>query len=257
MAPTVVFRQVAMLGDSITQQSWGDGGTGAALANAYQRKLDVLNRGLSGYNTAWALPVAQQWLPKTTDSLPETALLIIWFGANDAALPPSPQALTIEEFKANLHTLISLVRSPTSPHYSPSTKILLITPPPVDAEVRGADLMARDPPRVPDRDAERTRQFAEAVKEVGKEAEIPAVDAWSRINEAAERDGGLTKYLNDGLHLTAEGYKLVTVGVSEAIHEFISELHWDHIEQTFPHWADIPNLGALGPQFLAPDSRLV
>lgn len=120
--------------------------------------------------------------------------------------------LTIEQFKTNLHELISLVRSPSSPHYSPSTKLLLITPPPVDAEVRGRDLLARDPPRVPDRDAERTRLFAEAVKEVGKEAEIPAVDAWTRIDEAAKRDGGLGKYLNDGLHLTAEGYKLVTIG---------------------------------------------
>lgn len=65
----VLFGEVVMFGDSITQQAWNVGGTGAALANAWQRKLsvchhcsvismginafastisDVLNRGLSG-----------------------------------------------------------------------------------------------------------------------------------------------------------------------------------------------------------------
>lgn len=28
--------------------------------DVYARKLDVLNRGLSGYNTDWALPVLEQ-----------------------------------------------------------------------------------------------------------------------------------------------------------------------------------------------------
>jgi hypothetical protein len=28
--------------------------------DAYSRKLDVLNRGLSGYNTDWAIPVLEQ-----------------------------------------------------------------------------------------------------------------------------------------------------------------------------------------------------
>lgn len=81
----------------------------------------------------------------------------------------------------------------------------------MDAETRANDLLSRDPPRVPDRDAERTRLFAEAVKEVGKEANAPTVDVWTRINEAAKRDG-LGKYLSDGLHLTAAGYELVTIG---------------------------------------------
>lgn len=92
-----------------------------------------------------------------------------------------------------------------------------MTPPPVDAAVRAADLLSRDPPRVPDRDAERTRQFAEAVKQVGKEAGVPVVDCWTPIDEAAKRDeGGLGKYLSDGLHLNAEGYKLVTAGEKPA-----------------------------------------
>lgn len=104
------------------------------------------------------------------------------------------------------------MRSPASPYYQPETRFLLITPPPVDAAVRAADLLSRDPPRVPDRDVEVTRQFAEAVKQVGAQLGVPVVDCWTAINDAAQREGGLDKYMADGLHLTAEGYKLVTAG---------------------------------------------
>lgn len=42
LAPTVLFDQVVLFGDSISQQAWTTDGLGAALANAYQRKLYVL-----------------------------------------------------------------------------------------------------------------------------------------------------------------------------------------------------------------------
>ena len=38
----VIFDEIVMFGDSITQQAWSKGGVGAALTNAYQRKLSVL-----------------------------------------------------------------------------------------------------------------------------------------------------------------------------------------------------------------------
>ena len=56
--------------------------------------------------------------------------------------------------------------------------------------------------------------YAEAAKEVAKEAGVYAVDTWTAITQAAEREGGLSKYLSDGLHLSGEGYKVVTAGGS-------------------------------------------
>lgn len=76
-------------------------------------------------------------------------------------------------------------------------------------------MASRSPPRVPDRDSERTRLFAEAVKEVGEESGVTSVDVWTAIMKAAtENDGGLGRYLRDGLHLSADGYGVVTVGSS-------------------------------------------
>lgn len=64
-----------------------------------------------------------------------------------------------------------------------------------------------------DRTSENTRLYAEAVKEVGKEAGVPVVDAWSAITKAAAKENdGLDKFLADGLHLTADGYEVVTEG---------------------------------------------
>lgn len=54
--------QIILFGDSITQQSFSQErgfAFGAELSNQYVRKLDVVNRGLSGYNTAQALKVGQ------------------------------------------------------------------------------------------------------------------------------------------------------------------------------------------------------
>lgn len=188
----------------------------------------------------------KQFLPRAGEGLPKMAIFVVWFGANDAAVPPSPQSvrspsssssrsrsraplqlthtphapqMTLERFKANLNTILDMLRLPSSPWYSPSTQLVLLTPPPVDDGTRNAELASRTPARVPDRDAERTRQFAEAVKEVGAQGKVPVVDVWGRIMQfARDNDGGkLDKYLSDGLHLTAEGYRIATAGASPSL----------------------------------------
>lgn len=52
--------QFILFGDSITQGSYAQErgfAFGAELTNRYVRRLDVINRGFSGYNTAQALKV--------------------------------------------------------------------------------------------------------------------------------------------------------------------------------------------------------
>ncbi|GAA6056340.1 hypothetical protein JCM3770_000678 [Rhodotorula araucariae] len=237
-AHSIRMDQVVLFGDSITQGAWRPGGTGAVLADAWQRKLDVVNRGFSGYNTDMGLEVVKQFLPRAGEGLPKMALFIVWFGANDAALPPSPQSMTIEHFKANLNTILDMLRLPTSPWYAPETQLVLLTPPPVDDTIRNTELASRSPARVPDRDAERTRLFAEAVQDVGRAGAVPVVDVWGRIMQfARDNDGGkLDRYLSDGLHLTAEGYRIATAGISELLYAEYPHLYWDNMEQRFPHW---------------------
>lgn len=58
-----IMDTIMLLGDSITQGGWQAGGFAQRLAYVYARKLDVLNRGLSGYNSDWAIPVFKQVRP--------------------------------------------------------------------------------------------------------------------------------------------------------------------------------------------------
>ena len=112
--------RLVLLGDSITQQSFSleREGWGAALADLYQQKLDVLNRGTSGYNTRWTVPLLSSIFPASD---PAPIASVIFFGANDAAQPGLPGTLSkqhvpVEEYEANLVKIVAHVRSIGCPH---------------------------------------------------------------------------------------------------------------------------------------------
>lgn len=141
--------------------------------------------------------------------MPKIRILTIWFGANDACIKPSPQHVPLEKFTANLEEFVDLLHDEASPYYSPSTRIVLISPPPVNTHQRLADLQSRNPPLPLDRDFETTRLYAEAVKNVADSKGVAFLDTWTPLWEGAgKKEQDLTKYFNDGLHLNAAGYEV-------------------------------------------------
>jgi lysophospholipase L1-like esterase len=107
--------RLVLLGDSITQQSFSleREGWGAALADLYQQKLDVINRGASGYNTRWTLQLMPSIFPA---SEPAPIATVIFFGANDAVQPGlsgtlSKQHVPLEEYEANLVKIVAHIKS--------------------------------------------------------------------------------------------------------------------------------------------------
>ncbi|KAG9046758.1 hypothetical protein FS837_003688 [Tulasnella sp. UAMH 9824] len=239
--PTKIVDQILLVGDSITQGAWEEGGFAQRLAHVYARKLDVINRGLSGYNSEWAMPVFEQVFPKKGEVGPKVKLLTLWLGANDACLDPSPQRLPLERCISNLRKMVSMVQSPDSEYYSPETRIILITPPPFSEAARKANLAARDPPIALDRTSENTRKYADAVIELGKELNVPVLDVYTPIWEAT--DNGDTKkletYLYDGLHLSKPGYTVVYDLLIQTIETKYPELHYDALPMDFPGWKDL------------------
>lgn len=271
-----LFKQVVLFGDSITQFSFdpSNKGFGAALANDYQRKADVLNRGFSGYNTEWAIPILKQLLPTTTTPAAPIILLTIFFGANDAALPFSVQHVPLPRFEENLRTLISFTTDSSSPWFDPSTNLLLITPPPLDEAVWAEHRRQEHQPL--DRKAKVTAQYAKAVKEVGQQVGIPVVDLWGEI--MARVDGDMTEktcavipdgdsgldvtatsehgadvcpaettlvgcklmdFLSDGLHLSAYGNEFLHLLILAKIRENYPEIEPDRLPQILPWWRDV------------------
>ncbi|ORZ17646.1 SGNH hydrolase-type esterase domain-containing protein [Absidia repens] len=206
------YNQVVLFGDSITQMSFDPSlfGFGANLASAYQRKMDVLNRGFSGYNTDWALPIFRQLLPKVEDQHKQAArieLMTIFFGANDAAHLPSFQHVPLDRFKTNLATMIKTVKDPTSPYYNPALRLVLITQPPLNESQWKQRCDENGNPM--DRSSEQAQIYAAAVKQIGQEHDTVVVDLWTKVMEmAAENPNGLSDYLFDGLHLNSNGFKV-------------------------------------------------
>lgn len=100
----------------------------------------------------------------------------------------------------------------SSDYYSPHTRILLFTPPPIQEERRAQELASRDPPEALDRSWDNTKLYVDAVKEVSTLLKVPVVDIWDLIWTAAgEQKEALSMFLSDGLHLTKEGYEVCTV----------------------------------------------
>ncbi|KAH9857692.1 SGNH hydrolase [Lenzites betulinus] len=234
---------IVLLGDSLTEFANSPEGMATKLTDAYMRKLDVVNRGFSGYNTDWIIPVFEQIWPKQHEQQhhPTARLLVVWFGANDASLPLIKQHVPLERYEANLAWFVHTLRSPESAYYSPKTHLVFMTAPPVQPSRWAAFLaQAFDRPAVLDRTLELSKVYAEAAKKVGEREGVPVVDIWSKIWEAAgETEDGLTPFLADGLHLTGKGYDVVYDALTTTIKEKIPELHYEKLQPTYPLWDNI------------------
>ncbi|XP_058087663.1 GDSL esterase/lipase At5g62930-like isoform X1 [Magnolia sinica] len=225
--------QIVLFGDSITEQSFRPGGWGAALADTYSRKADVMVRGYGGYNTRWALFLLNHLFPLSCMKPP--VAVTIFFGANDAALlgrTNERQHVPVEEYKDNLRKIVRQLKE-----CSRTMLVVLITPPPVDENGRkeyARSLYGEQAAELPERTNEMAGVYARQCVDVAKELVLPSVDLWSKMQETV---GWQKKFLSDGLHLTEEGNAVVHREVVRVFNEAClcaPEMPYD-----FPHHSEI------------------
>ncbi|KAJ2712016.1 isoamyl acetate-hydrolyzing esterase [Coemansia spiralis] len=248
---------VVLVGDSLTQHGWdvAKHGWTAQLSREYVRRLDVVNRGFSGFNTRWARLALPRVMPHYAatkddgdDRAPRLQLVVLFFGANDAQHAGLKCHVPLDEFKDNLRAMVDAVRSPTSELYSPDARFLLVTPPAFGE----AQYMAFDDPATGrrtelDRDNAGAKAYAEAVCETASQLQVPCVDLWTAMEAAIAAKqaqgalsdlGGYDEFLWDGLHLNANGNDLLYRLVIGAIK------------------ANYPDMGLDTMPFVVPDFRL-
>mmetsp|Transcript_22253 Transcript_22253/g.63099 ORF Transcript_22253/g.63099 Transcript_22253/m.63099 type:complete len:286 (-) Transcript_22253:10-867(-) len=250
---TTSFQKIMLLGDSLTQTSME--GWGGGLAHIYQRRADVYNRGMSGYNTRWYLPYAQSDA-KIFDIDDNVMLTTIFFGANDASLVEhNPHAhVPLDEFKLNIQRLIEL-----SLTKFPNTYVLVITPPPVIHSQRlqyQKDRYGDKATGVLERTLENTGKYASAVREVvaaamksTKTTTNESVDHGTTVRIAclnlydgmlAEGSSKCDDFFYDGLHFSPAGHKFVLKEIQSALHK-----HFPKIAVTpCPHTGQWNNSGS-------------
>ncbi|ORX69154.1 SGNH hydrolase [Linderina pennispora] len=265
-----LYDTIVCFGDSLTQHGWDvtKHGWVAQLSQAYLRRLDVVNRGFSGFNSKWVRVLFDQLLPvnpaindpnkpqdapKTPANEPQEAepdmpsvadstcstrrsklrLFTILLGANDAQLSPLKQHVPLDEFQANIEYFVRSLTSPTSQFYSPDTRIILITPPPV-GEKLWKERLANDGIDGLDRRNDNTKKYADAVKAVGERFSVPCIDLWTAIEDKVSEYGGYDTYSWDGVHLNANGNDLLFGLLMAAIRENFPELDPDSMPFVVP-----------------------
>ncbi|KAJ2369008.1 isoamyl acetate-hydrolyzing esterase [Coemansia sp. Cherry 401B] len=287
-----MYDVLLIFGDSHTQYAHDPDVDGfvALLARLYQRQMDVLNRGFSGYNTTGARRIVHTVLPLTSrppskyspagvyrwvsnytmhalpgiynrtktiwpdrdytfpDKPGQMRLCIIFFGTNDATIESSSQHTPLDQFADNLRYFVSLLNDPSSPHYSPTTKILFITPPPT------GDRMVEEKARLWDHPItamnNSTKKYADMVRKVANEVDAPYVDLYARIEALARRARratpgtqanatvdfeGYDRYLIDGVHLNGLGNQLLYNMLRYSI-----SFHWPELFPDTPPRAVAP-----------------
>lgn len=233
--PAILF-----FGDSITEYSTHASGDDAPgwnlrLQEVYAGKVDLFVRGFSGYNTRWACHIFPQVLEQCSGKA-RIGIVFIFFGANDAVIDSGRQHVPLHEYVANLTKLVTYVRGyrrvdPIQP--------VLVTPPPVK--------LVPDQNESPTRLPARTREYAAACVNVARELACPVVDVHSemmgRLRAQWENEEllqqGLDTFLSDGLHLNADGNRLVAELFLDTFRKDLPDFSPDVVKRPFPKLEDI------------------
>jgi lysophospholipase L1-like esterase len=217
-------------GDSITQRGSSEQtGWVSQIASVYQRRVDVINRGYSGYNTRWAKAL----MPHLRDTLYKAQCVTVFFGANDSALKDRTshsQHVPILEFTSNLTSIVEELRE------LDVENIILVTPPPVSEPHRikhAMDTYGITLEKGSERVNAVTQEYAQACERVGKEMGVPVVHLWNSIMESMPETFG-DELLNDGLHLTEKGSQYVFQEVLGTIQSSFPALKVDEIPYDVP-----------------------
>jgi len=212
-----------LFGSSIVQYSFANGGWGAALADIYARKADILVRGYSAWNSRRALQVIDQIFPK--DAIEQPSLIIVYFGGNDSVGPHTSGLgphVPLSEYIDNVRKIATYLKE-----LSESTRLIFLSCPPINEDMLNNDSSSILSPIV--RTNEASRHYSEACIEVCKDMDLKVVDLWSAIQT---RPDWRTSCFTDGIHFSAEG----SVIVVEEILKVLKEAEWE----PSLHWKSIP-----------------
>ncbi|XP_015269499.1 PREDICTED: isoamyl acetate-hydrolyzing esterase 1 homolog [Gekko japonicus] len=221
--------RIILFGDSITEFSFQENGWGASLAHRLARKCDVLNRGLSGYNTRWAKIVLPRLIHKDS-SAENTVAVTVFFGANDSALKDvnPKQHVPLDEYADNLKSMIQYLKSVNIAE----DKIILVTPPPLHETAWEKECIAKG--EILNRHNATTGEYAKACVKTARDCGIEVVDLWT-LMQTNNQD--FSCYLSDGLHLSEEG------------NNFLANQLWSVLERRtlalpvqLPYWRDVDHL---------------
>ena len=220
-----------LLGDSITQFSFSGEhiGWGTLLTEFYEgRRVDVVNRGFSGYNSRWIRQILPTIAPQET--LQTSVFATIFLGANDSVAEGQSQHCPLVEFRSNISAIVQHIRC-----VEPSIVIILITPPPID-HVTWAN--QKIPGAETGRHSSQVMPYAQTIRDLGAELHADVLDLWQEGPYKIEFED-----LCDGLHMGVKGNRKIFEGIVNILqtrHSNLSHMpRYDCMDLHFPDWKEL------------------
>ncbi|OJD12783.1 hypothetical protein AJ78_06681 [Emergomyces pasteurianus Ep9510] len=221
------YPRIYLFGDSLTERACYESDNGFAwkLEQYYEGRVEVVNNGFA--SNLISTPPVSFTSSETTKSLrgefereiikaienrgpPAPLFITIFLGANDACLSPWGAYVPLQEYEEHIrHYVNRILHHPDAQ----STKVILITPPPIDVHSPGMG-PAADLPEVADvmqsiakvsrghKTWASKRAFAEKIVEIGREFEgktdrVAVLDFWTAVTKAACKEQGVSE---EGFH---------------------------------------------------------
>ncbi|PON37555.1 Lipase [Parasponia andersonii] len=237
--------QIVLFGSSIVQLSYSNGGWGAILTDIYARKADILLRGYYGWNSRRALEVLDQVFPK--DAAIQPSLVIVYFGGNDSMGPHSSALgphVPLPEYIENMRKIARHLQS-----LSDSTRIIFLSSPPVNEEKVSKTTSGIFSELL--RTNELCQQYSEGCIKVGQETGVKVIDLFTAFQR---RDDWMNACFTDGVHLSAEGSKIVVEEILKVLKntEWKPCLHWKSMPTEFAEDSSYDLVAADGKTTLNP-----
>ncbi|KNC82335.1 hypothetical protein SARC_05374 [Sphaeroforma arctica JP610] len=213
MEPRPVF---VLIGDSITQYSANPYilGFGDLLGFEYTRRVDVINRGLSGYTTEKMLRTnAFDHIMNEVSYFESPALITLFLGTNDAIVPPDPVSVPLKKYVRNMKTMVKTIKN-----IYKDTSILLICPPPVDDS------------KFPNRNNHVTGLYADACMTLAAMLKVPSVELYTHMQALPDWKSCFV----DGLHFSKRGHQEVFKVIKQKIDTAFPMLQVANIPMQYP-----------------------
>ncbi|CAK7325855.1 unnamed protein product [Dovyalis caffra] len=237
--------QFVLFGSSIVQLCFSHGGWGSILSDIYSRKADILLRGYYGWNSRRAIQVLDQVFPK--DAPVQPSLVIVYFGGNDSMGPHSSGLgphVPLNEYIENMRKIAIHLKS-----LSDTTRIIFMSCPPVDEARVNSGTSGIFSELV--RTNELCQKYSNGCVKLCQELGVKVVDLFSAFQK---RDGWAKACFTDGIHLSAEGSKIVVEEILKVLKEaeWAPSLHWKSMPTEFSEDSPYDLVAADGKRTLNP-----
>uniref|UniRef100_A0A673KVT0 Isoamyl acetate-hydrolyzing esterase 1 homolog n=1 Tax=Sinocyclocheilus rhinocerous TaxID=307959 RepID=A0A673KVT0_9TELE len=202
-------------------------GWGSEISHKLARKCDVVNRGLSGYNTRWAKIVLPRIVPISDAPI---AAVTVFFGANDCAVEDKnpAQHVPLQEFTDNLKDIVKYLLSIGVSN----DKIIFITPPPLQEAAWEKECLLKG--SALNRLNSVSGQYAQACVQAAGQSGVDVLDLWTLMQKDGFSPQDFSVYLSDGLHLSDKGNQFVAEHLWTLLERRVTDLPF-----ILPYWGDV------------------